>query len=110
MPKTNYNPPVVGVLIKYALKQHLSSAEQELLSEWCNRSEEHWRLPDQLRDPEWLEENAAVIKAAPPAWIWAEIRAYLDTRNGIEITRVPELGRWGWAKQKFLSVIRKIIG
>jgi len=69
---------IVEVLIKYALEQPLSEAEQQLLDEWRSRSAEHRELPDQLRDPQWREQHRREISDAPSEEMWANISRYIS--------------------------------
>src|ERR1700753_3592400 len=88
---------IVLILVKYALKQELSEDEQRLLEEWRSRSASHEAMPDELRDPEWREEQEREAAEAPSGEVWQHIRQFGRGRKDKEYTKdialKPIMGR-----------------
>jgi len=95
---------IVEVLIKFALEQPLSEAEQQLLEEWRSHSAEHQGLPDQLRDPQWREQHRREIGDAPSAEMWANISQYIAERQG-----EPRAGVTGFHRRRGLVAAAGIV-
>jgi len=87
---------IVAILVKYALRQSLDAAEEIVLDKWRARSEEHRRLPDQLRNARWVVKEHGKIEAPPTAEMWEEIRRYVD-ESDVDLEPVlPTRRRIGW--------------
>jgi len=56
---------IVEILVKYALHEPLTPEEDRLLAVWRGRSPGHDELPEQLRDPEWIEEHRRLLRQNP---------------------------------------------
>src|SRR5579859_7856808 len=96
-----------AILVKYALQRPLTHAEIQLLNEFRSRSDEHNALPDQLRDPAWREEHRRVLKKAPTARMWENIRR--DIRASPDKVRLMYLRQWR-RRIVWRSVIAIVIG
>ena len=70
--------PIVGILVKHALRQPLEEDEKRLLEEWRAKSSRHRLLTEQLQNPRWVEEQWKQQESAPTAEMWADIRRYID--------------------------------
>ena len=53
---------IVEILVKYALYEPLTEEEGLLLDAWRGRSMGHDALPEQLRDPAWIDEHRRLLK------------------------------------------------
>lgn len=69
---------IVAILVKYALREPLTQREEQALEEWRQRSAEHAAMPEQFRDPEWLEEQRRQMHTPPTDAMWEDIRNYID--------------------------------
>jgi ferric-dicitrate binding protein FerR (iron transport regulator) len=101
---------IIAILVKYALRQTLSAAEECALEEWRSRSDEHRRLPDQFRDARWLDEQRRQLELPPTVEMWEEIRHYIDKcGESSPMFLFPDLRRIGWLKLAVVSLVGMIM-
>lgn len=95
---TNDPDPIVGILVKYALRQRLDEGETVLLEKWRARSPEHWELPEQLKDPVWIEEQRRKSHITPTEDMWVSVSQYVNENLPASVIELPARRTITWRK------------
>jgi len=97
---------IVGILLKYALRQPLDEDETLVLEEWRSRSAVHDALPDQFLDKRWVEEQRRQLHTPPTQEMWAEVRQYIEATRE-RPPAIPARRRVGYGS---IALVASLIG
>lgn len=93
---------IESLILKYARRRKFSKKEQAVLDEWASRSDQHRRLLDLFRDPQWLRENLRMMEEVSTERIWENVLR--QNREGKDPAIVVPLRRW-WRRPLSVAAV-----
>lgn len=86
----------IATLLKEYWEGTLSPAEQQIMQDWANASEDHQHFFREMTDPEKVMTDLRQMETFDEAGIWQKIREKREQAMA-PVRRLPRFFRYGWA-------------
>jgi transmembrane sensor len=93
---------IESLILKYARGRKFSKKEQAILDEWASQSDQHRRLLQLFRDPQWLRENLRMMEEVSTERMWENVLRL--NREGADPAIVVPLRRW-WRRPLSVAAV-----